>query len=223
MSEAMVPIYLRLAGRRCLVVGGGEIALRRARTLAEAGARVRVVAPDVRTELHDVAGVEVTRAAYNPEMLAGVELVFACTDRRAVNAAVAADARRAGTWCNAADQPDDCDFFMPAVVRRGRLSVAVGTGGAAPALSSAVRKRLDAWLDPDYERLSAVLAEARLRLKDAIDSPSQRHALQARLCEDDSMSRLVREGEAAWWAWFDQLVAQADAAPRRSSPPEPPA
>ncbi|MGA2266700.1 MAG: NAD(P)-dependent oxidoreductase, partial [Phycisphaerae bacterium] len=117
------PILLNLRGRRVVVVGGGPVGLRRARALAEAQAQVTLVDPAAAA---DAAGVTVVRQPYRKELLEGAFLVFACTDDHAVNRQIAADARAAGAMINAADQPDDCDFFLPAVWKDGDVVVAVG-------------------------------------------------------------------------------------------------
>ena len=126
------PVFLDLTGVPVLVVGGGAIALRKATGLVDAGAVVTVVAPVVVPELaHLVAQVHVRR--YADGEAASYQLVITATDDAAVNARVAADARGAQVWANSADDPQNCSFILPAVARRGLVTVAVSTGGASPA------------------------------------------------------------------------------------------
>ena len=135
------PVVLDLVDVPVLVVGGGVIASRKAAQLAEAGARLTVVAPEVRDELAALA-VEVRRRGYDPSDIAGHRLVMTATDDPAVNATVAADATAVGIWVNSADDPTNCSFILPAVARRGSVVVAVGTGGASPALAQHLRARI---------------------------------------------------------------------------------
>lgn len=135
------PVVLDLDGVPVLVVGGGVIASRKAAQLAEAGARLTVVAPEVRDDLASIAA-EIRRRPYDPSDIAGHRLVMTATDVPSVNAAVASDATAAGVWVNSADDPANCSFILPAVTRRGSVVVAVGTGGASPALAQHLRSRI---------------------------------------------------------------------------------
>jgi precorrin-2 dehydrogenase/sirohydrochlorin ferrochelatase len=159
-----------MAGRRCLVVGGGPVAERKVAGLLEAGARLTVVSPAVTSRLADWARAERIRLIgrdYAASDLVGHSVVFVATDDGRVNADVARDARAAGVLVNAADDPAHCDFILPAVLRRGELTVAVSTGGASPALARTVRDELDAYLDrEDYTALARVAADARRTLRD---------------------------------------------------------
>lgn len=165
ISTGGYPVTLRLEGRRCLVVGGGRVAVGKARGLADAGAVVVVVAPEVDAELRAVPGVRVAQRAYGAGDLEGCWLVVAATGDATVNARVAADAEAAGVWMNAVDDPGNCSVTMPAVVRRGRLSIAVATDGASPALASWLRRRLDVEVGPEYAQLTELLAAEREALR----------------------------------------------------------
>jgi siroheme synthase-like protein len=158
------PIVLDLADRPCLVVGGGAVAEPRVEGLLTAGARVTVVSPEVTPRLASWIearwGVHVARE-YRAGDLVGMTLAFAATDDGAVNAAVAAEGRERGVWVNAADDAAHCDLFLPAVVRRGPLVIAVSTGGSSPALARAIRKELDAYFSEDYAVLAELVAEVR--------------------------------------------------------------
>jgi len=164
------PICVDMAGRACLVVGGGRVAERKVSGLLESGARVTVVSPALMARLEAWANegqIRVIRRGYETGDLAGQSLAFVATDDGEVNATVAADARAAGVLINAADDPAHCDFILPAVLRRGPLTVAVSTAGASPALSRAVRDELETHFDrEDYATLLEVAAEARARLRE---------------------------------------------------------
>ncbi|HXH84952.1 MAG TPA: bifunctional precorrin-2 dehydrogenase/sirohydrochlorin ferrochelatase, partial [Candidatus Tectomicrobia bacterium] len=138
----LYPVCLRLTGRPCVVIGGGAVAERKVDGLLAAGAAVTIVSPLVTPRLARWAAdgwIRHVRRAYRVGDLRGHRLAFVATDDGAVTAAVAAEARARGVWVNAADEPAHCDFALPAVLRRGALAVAVGTGGASPALAAVVR------------------------------------------------------------------------------------
>jgi siroheme synthase-like protein len=169
------PVALDLRDRPCLVVGGGPVAEAKVEGLLSAGARVTVVSPTMTERLASWAAADrlVHRAReYCAEDLEGQQLVFAATDRRAVTETVAAEARRRGVWVNAADDPIYCDFLLPSVLRRGRLVVAVSTGGASPALAARVRRDLERHLAPEYAELVELAAEVRAELRAASRRPS---------------------------------------------------
>ena len=142
-----------------MVVGGGAVAARKARTLHEAGAEVVVVSPEVHPALRDM-GVEVHERPYEPGDLEGADLAFAATDRREVNAAVAREAHARGVRVNVADRPAEGDFAVPSTLRRGGLQVAVSTGGASPTLARRIRGELEEVFGPEWagvvEELEAV-------------------------------------------------------------------
>ena len=148
-NVVLYPIFLDLSGRRCVVVGGGEVANRKARKLLQARAEVVVISPEVRPELESVAA-EVHRRPYEDGDLEGAYLAFAATDAREVNAAVAAEAKGRGIPVNVADSPSEGDFALPSVLRRGRLQVAVSTGGASPALARRIRGELEELFGPEW-------------------------------------------------------------------------
>lgn len=160
------PIFLDLEGVAVLVVGGGPIALRKAAGLAEAGAIVIVIAPDFVDGFASVAR-RIERRRYRSGEAADYQLVITATNDPAVNAQVAADAKKNRVWVNSADDPDNCSFILPAVARRGPVTVAVSTGGASPALASRLRT------DIAGTYLTAAVEAA------AIELASQRAAIHA--------------------------------------------
>jgi siroheme synthase-like protein len=169
------------------VVGGGPVAEGKVAGLLAAGARVTVVSPTVTAPLAGWAaeGRVTHRArAYRAEDLDGQQVAFVATDDAAVTRAVAADGRARGVWVNAADEPARCDFILPAVIRRGRLVVAVSTGGASPAAARAIREELEGYLTEDHAALVELAAEARDDLRRRRRSPDAarwRRALDGRL------------------------------------------
>ena len=171
------PVNLVVAGRRCLVVGGGRVAARKAAGLVACGADVTVVAPEVAPETAALA-VRIERRCYRRGEVAGYRLVIAATGDPEVNQAVFDDGEAAGVWVNAADDPERCSVTLPAVVRRGPVTVTASTGGTSPALASWLRQRLAAELPAELAELAEVLARRRAALHaegrstEGIDWPS---------------------------------------------------
>jgi precorrin-2 dehydrogenase/sirohydrochlorin ferrochelatase len=169
------PLVVDLSNRPCVVVGGGDVAERKVEGLLAAGAVVTVVSPALNVGLAALARagrIDHVRRRYRRGDLAGKLLAFVATGDRRVSAAVASDGRRSGVWVNAADDPAHCDFFLPSVLRRGPLLVAVATGGASPALARAVRERIEALLTPDHALLAETVAEIRRELRARGRSPA---------------------------------------------------
>lgn len=182
------PVNLDLRGKRCVVVGAGPVAAARARALAEAGADVVVVSPDADPPAE---GVTVRRRRFEPADLDGAWLAVAAGGDAEEHARVRAAADAARVWVNAADDPANCTFTLPAVLRRGPVTVAVGTGGASPALASWLRRRLERELGPEVEVLAGLLASERDALRSA-GVPTEGLPWQAVL--DAGALNLVREG-----------------------------
>jgi siroheme synthase-like protein len=162
------PVFLDLAQRRCLVVGGGPVAEGKVAGLLAAGARVTVVSPIVTERLAAWAAerrIVHEARPYRAGDLDGRQLAFTATDDPTVTAAVSADGRARGVWVNAADDPAHCDFILPAVIRRGRLAVAISTGGASPAAARAIREELEGYLTTAHAALVELAAEARADLR----------------------------------------------------------
>ncbi len=203
---SLYPIELNLAGREAVVVGGGMVSARKVAGLIEAGARVRAVSPSFIGELTDRKDVILQVQAYDPSVLGGAFLVFACTDDPALNRRVAEDARAAGALCNVADDPGNCDFMVPAVLRRGRMTVAVGTAGASPALAAAVRDRLDEILESEHALLVEELARARAAIRQEVEAEDLRQRILRSLCRECSLKLLAARGVEAWRAWMQRVV-----------------
>jgi precorrin-2 dehydrogenase len=161
------PVALELSGRRCVVVGGGTEAERKARALLDADASVTVVAPEVTPGLSGLArrgDLRHIARPYRSGDLDGAFLVFAATDDRAVVAGVFAEAEDRRVLCNAVDDIAHCHFAVPSIVRRGELLLAISTGGRAPALAKRLRKRLTAEFGWEYVALVDLLGEVRAEM-----------------------------------------------------------
>ncbi len=143
-----------------MVVGGGEVASRKVGGLLQSGAEVVVISPEIRPELAE-GKAELWRRPYRDGDLEGAHLAFTATDSRAVNAAVAREAARRGIPVNVADRPSEGDFALPSVLQRGRLQVAVSTGGASPALAKRIRGELERTFGPEWAGIVERFDEAR--------------------------------------------------------------
>jgi precorrin-2 dehydrogenase/sirohydrochlorin ferrochelatase len=149
----LFPLFLKLAGRACLVVGAGAIAESKIESLLRAGARVKVVAPEATDKVRSWARTKqiVWRAReYRAADLRGAFLVIAATSSGKLHRAIFLQARRGGILCNAVDDPPNCDFYYPAVVRRGSLQIAISTGGESPSLAARLRAELERQFGPEY-------------------------------------------------------------------------
>ncbi|HZT50314.1 MAG TPA: siroheme synthase CysG [Stellaceae bacterium] len=172
-----LPIFLRLRGHRCLVAGGGSVALRKARQLLAAGASVTAVAPEFAAGFEEAARggrLEMVRARFAPTMLAGCRLAIAATGDAAVNREVAAAAGALGIPVNVVDAPELCSYIAPAIVDRDGVTIAIGTDGAAPILAREVRARIDAALPRGLGRIAALVARWRATVRRCIPSAAAR-------------------------------------------------
>jgi siroheme synthase-like protein len=162
------PLLLNIQAKKCLVVGGGEVALRKSQMLLEHGAIVEIVSPALCPELNELVKDGAVRAIhrnYKSEDLNDALLVVAATDDARVNEKVAAEARRTGLLVNVVDNPDISDFIVPSYFRHGDIIVAVSTSGKSPALARKIRGELERALKAEYEQLAVIASEVRSDLK----------------------------------------------------------
>jgi precorrin-2 dehydrogenase/sirohydrochlorin ferrochelatase len=197
VPKAWYPVCLDLAGRRAVIVGGGAVAARKAESLRKYGAEVVVVAPRI-AEALERPGIELRRRAYEPHDLDGATLVIAATNDAALNEAVAAECRRQRILVNVADDPELCDFIVPAVVESGSIQLAVSTGGKSPALARKLKTDLEHALGREYAEVNDLLGELRERAKAA---PSLPHDRDRKQFFDDLIGQgiieLIRDGRRA--------------------------
>jgi precorrin-2 dehydrogenase len=176
----LFPLFLKLRGRACLVVGAGRIAESKMESLLRCGARVRVVAPAATRRIHEAARagrIEWRRRPYRPGDLSGIFLVVAATSSRELHERIFRQAQRAGALCNVVDDPVRCDFYYPAVVRRGPLQIAVSTSGCSPSLARRLRAQLERQFGRDYGPWTQQLGRARAALLAGQDAPKRRRRL----------------------------------------------
>lgn len=185
---ALYPVFIEAKDRPVLVIGGGHVGAEKVRGLLAAEADVTVVSPQLIDELRDHATAgrikHLARPYQESDLDGGWQWVMVATDDGAINADVARGCRQRGLWVNAADDPKHCDFILPSVVRKGKITLAASTAGASPALARRLREELDAYLTEDMPALADLLAEVRLevrRLGLKIDNDAWQEAIDERL------------------------------------------
>jgi precorrin-2 dehydrogenase / sirohydrochlorin ferrochelatase len=190
--QAPYPVNLDLAGRRVLVVGGGEVAARKVAGLLRAGATVTVVAPEAVAEIAGDPDVRWHQRSYRRGEVASYRLAITATDDPAVNRQVARDGEAANVLVNSADDPANCSFILPAVVRRGDLQLTVSTNGRSPAFASWARRRLEEAFTETHARLLELLGEVRDEVK-AANGTTESSNWEAAI--DDELIDLVAAGD----------------------------
>ena len=192
----LFPMFLKLAGRRCLVVGGGTVAEGKIASLLGTGAKVIVVAPDVTDKVSwwaSIGEVEWLARDISPAELEGVFLVVAATSHPEMNDLVFREAQNRGILCNVVDDPERCDFYYPAVLRRGQLQIAISTGGLSPALAQRLRRELEQQFAPGYGEWLEELGEARRHLfRTPLDESHRRRWLHRMASRESFESFLQR-------------------------------
>lgn len=201
--DKLYPIFIKLSGTPVLIIGGGEVATRKARRLVESGAALTVITTEATDELQEMAKkrllcLKVQEAT--SEDVAGFALVFCATNNADLNRALALAAAAEGALTNVADAPEISGFYVPALVERDRLQIAISTSGASPALAKQIRLELEERFDFRYDLLLAVEAYLRERILEQV-SPEQRVRLFSTLaqrlpsiCREAEDPRKLREG-----------------------------
>jgi siroheme synthase-like protein len=193
IADAQYPVNLVVAGRTCVVVGGGTVAARKVEGLLAAGADVVVIAPEIDERIRALP-VRLVERRYRQGDLAGAWLAIVATDDPETTRVVQADGDDGRVWVNAADDPDACSFTLPAVLRRGPVMVAVSTGGHSPALAAWIREQIGACIGPEIAQLAEWLSEARDELRAAGRSTED---VDWRAALDWDMLELIRTGRTA--------------------------
>src|SRR5438105_14523325 len=196
---SLFPMFLKLEGRSCLVVGAGTVGEPKIRSLLDAGASVRVIAPRITTAVAGwvQAGTIAWEAReFNTSDFNGVFLVIAATSSREVNEAIFLEAQRRNILCNVVDDPEHCDFYYPAVVRRGQLQIAISTAGESPALAQKLRRELESQYGPEYEGWVEQLGKRRRELFARDINPEERHRQLHELASQRPVAaELISKGE----------------------------
>lgn len=197
-APSYYPVFLDIADKRCVVVGGGQVALRKVKTLLEYGAKVDVISPEICPELAELfptnsGQIRVLPRHYRPGDLAGAFLTIVATDNREINFQVAREARSQGVLVNVVDNAENSDFILPSLVRRGDVTIAVSTAGLSPALARKIRTRLEHDFGEEYAILVKLVDEIRRELKQRgirIDNETWQDALEL-----DLLTGLIKQGQ----------------------------
>ncbi len=208
---SLFPMFMKLEGKQCLVVGAGNIGEQKIGGLLDAGARVGVVALEATPAVREWARagkIELELRAYADDDLQGAFLVVVATAVRSLNERIYHEAQRLRVLCNVVDVPDLCDFFYPSVVRRGDLQIAVSTAGQSPSLAQRIRQQLEKQFGPGYAAWVAELGETRKLILasdldkekklDLLHALASREAFEAALAESRELApELAAHGERA--------------------------
>jgi precorrin-2 dehydrogenase/sirohydrochlorin ferrochelatase len=203
--SSLFPMFVKLEGKRCLVVGAGKVGESKIGGLIDAGARLHVVALEASEEVRRWANagkITLELRAFASADLEETFLVIVATVSRALNGSIYREAQQRGILCNVVDVPEYCDFYYPAVVRRGDLQIAISTSGQSPSLAQKLRQQLERQFNPAYARWVAELGETRKlvlasgldpkRKSELLHSLASREALQAALAEESAKSKQDR-------------------------------
>jgi precorrin-2 dehydrogenase / sirohydrochlorin ferrochelatase len=191
----MYPIALKLDNRSCLIVGAGRVAERKVAALLETGADIQLIGPEAVDEIKALAAggkISWEKRVFGPGDTAGAFLVIAATGSAAINRMVYDDARKQGALINVVDEPALCDFFVPAVLERGHLQLAISTGGRSPALAGRIKQRLAGEFGPEYEDYLEIVGRFREEIISTVSDPEARLRAYERLFESDLLDEVRR-------------------------------
>jgi siroheme synthase-like protein len=198
---SLFPLFLKLEGKRCLVVGAGFIGLEKVESLLRCGASVRVVAPMAVERVRQLSSegkIEWLDRCYEPEDAVGCDLIIAATNDRGVNRVVFEEASRRSILCNTADDPPLCDFFFASIVQRGPLQIAISTAGQSPALAQRLRREIDAQLPADLGPWLTDLGQLRREVLQAMPAGAERKALLHELAHREVCAEAACPARTRW-------------------------
>jgi precorrin-2 dehydrogenase/sirohydrochlorin ferrochelatase len=207
---AKYPIFLELGGRRVVLIGGGKVALRKAQALLVAGARLVIVAERINDMLAALCRgneVELIKSRYAKSYLAGALLAVAATNNHQLNKQIYQDCQELEVLCNVVDVPELCDFFVPAVVKRDDLQIAISTEGQCPAYAGHIRKRLEEIFTVKHGQFLTELEALRKKIIQDVPEPADRKTLLGQLVDDKSFEYFVENGPAKWRTFADELIS----------------
>ena len=208
---AKYPIFLELGDRRVVLIGGGTVALRKAQALLAAGARLVVVAEridDMLMALCRGSDAEVVKAPYSKSYLAGALLAVAATNNHQLNKQIYHDCQELEVLCNVVDVPELCDFYVPAVVKRGDFQIAVSTAGQCPAYAGHVRKKLEQMYTEKHGQFLTELEALRKQIIQDVPEPADRKTLLGQLVDDKSFEYFVENGPTKWRSSANDLISK---------------
>lgn len=193
------------------MIGAGAVAVRKAEALLAAGARLIVVADkidDTLTTLCRGSDAELIKSKYSKDYLSGAVLVIAATNKPELNKQIYKDCQELEILCNVVDEPGLCDFFVPAVVKRGSLQIAIGTEGYCPAYAGHIRKKVEQIFTDKHGEFLAELETLRKRITEDIPDPDDRKALLGQLVDDKSFEYFIQNGPAEWHERAEKIIRE---------------
>jgi len=206
---AKYPIFLELDGRRVVLIGGGAVATRKAGALLAAGARLVVVAEqfdEALVALCQKGNAQLIKSSYFKNYLVGASLVIAATNDPAINEQIYEDCQDLEILCNVVDDPELCDFFVPAVVKRGDLQIAIGTEGHCPAYAGYLRKKLEQIFTEKHGQFVTELETIRKDIIEDVPDTSDRRALLEQLSDDESFEYFAENGPDMWRSRAEEIA-----------------
>jgi siroheme synthase-like protein len=206
------PIFIELKNKRVVIVGGGQIAFRKAQALLEAKCRLVVVTKEVCNDLETLcsqSNSELILGSYQADYLDEALLVVAATSHGPLNEQIYQDCQTRQILCNIVDQPDLCDFYVPALVTRGSLQIAVSTQGASPAFASHVRQTLEQLYTEKHSEFLELLRWAREQTLACLTDPTQKKTVSRWLAGDASFEVFVKQGQVAWRTLAEKKITEA--------------
>ncbi|MDO8302362.1 MAG: bifunctional precorrin-2 dehydrogenase/sirohydrochlorin ferrochelatase [Sedimentisphaerales bacterium] len=208
---AKYPIFLEMRGRRVVIVGAGAVAFRKAQILLDAGARLTIVAehaePAVEILCQKNKQAELVKSPYSKEYLNGATLAIAATNNRELNKQIFHDCQSCDVLCNVVDDPELCDFFAPAVLRRGDLQIAISTDGICPAYAGHIRKKLEEMFTETHAQFLAELECMRIKVIHDIPDADGRKTVMGTLADDESLGVFTADADN-WRRYADEIISR---------------
>lgn len=192
-----------------VVIGGGTVAVRKAQTLLEANARLVVVAEDIdklMTALCKTKNAELIRSRYEKSYLTGAVLAIAATNDHGLNKQIYKDCQELEILCNVVDVPELCDFYVPAIVKRGDLQIAISTDGKCPAYAGHTRKKLEEIFTEKHGEFLNELEKIRLKILNEIPEENKRKIILGKLTDDNSFDYFIKNGPEEWRTYANELM-----------------
>lgn len=197
------PFFVNIEGRRCLIVGGGRIALHKIQKLLPFSPDIHVVSPEISEEIAAIPGLHADRRGFLPGDLDGAFFVISATDDPEVNSTVSQLCRERGILCNAVDRPEECSFFFPALAQRGDVTVGISTSGKSPLIAAELRRRTEEMLTPELAEICSLMGFIRPYVRSRF--PEERQRARAMAAALEYCSEGAIPGEEQLMGFIDSL------------------
>jgi len=207
---AKYPLYLELGGKRAVVIGAGSVGARKVKSLCDVGANVTVITKDVKDDFHEYCkglDYQLSIEPYSKHHLEGTIIAIASTNNIELNRQIYDDCHQLGVLCNVVDVSELCDFYVPALVSRGSLQIAIGTDGQSPAYAGYVRRKLEKIFTEDHGRFVAELGSIRKKVIEKL-KPEDRKSALSELVKDESFDIFIQQGAETWTKMADEIISR---------------